>query len=89
MPCSMTQRGLTRVGLEPPTSGSGWPVTIGRRFSLLQTIGDINFGLVRMFMTALLETIYSRSGSTLYRQNVGIPMGTNFAPLVADLFLFC
>ena len=23
------------------------------------------------------------------RQNVGIPMGTNCAPLVADLFLFC
>ena len=27
--------------------------------------------------------------SKLYRQNVGIPMGTNCAPLVADLFLFC
>ena len=25
----------------------------------------------------------------LYRQIVGIPMGTNCAPLVADLFLFC
>ena len=25
----------------------------------------------------------------LYRQIVGIPMGTNYAPLVADLFLFC
>ena len=24
-----------------------------------------------------------------YRQIVGIPMGTNCAPLVADLFLFC
>ena len=28
-------------------------------------------------------------GSKLYRQIVGIPMGTNCAPLVADLFLFC
>ena len=28
-------------------------------------------------------------GTKLYRQIVGIPMGTNFAPLVADLFLFC
>ena len=27
--------------------------------------------------------------SKLYRQIVGIPMGTNCAPLVADLFLFC
>ena len=30
-----------------------------------------------------------RFGSKLYIQLVGIPMGTNFAPLVADLFLFC
>ena len=25
----------------------------------------------------------------MYRQVVGIPMGTNCAPLVADLLLFC
>ena len=25
----------------------------------------------------------------MYRQNVGIPRGTNYAPLIADLFLFC
>ena len=33
-----------------------------------------------------------RFGSNLYRQIVGISMGTNYAdcaPLVADLFLFC
>ena len=28
-------------------------------------------------------------GTKLYRQVVGIPMGTNCAPLDADLFLFC
>ena len=37
----------------------------------------------------LLDNIYIRFGSKLYRQIVGIPMGTNCAPLVADLFLFC
>ena len=37
----------------------------------------------------LLDNIYIRFGSKLYRQNVGIPMGTNCAPLVADMFLFC
>ena len=37
----------------------------------------------------LLDNIYVRFGSQLYRQNVGIPMGTNCDPLVADLFLFC
>ena len=30
-----------------------------------------------------------RFGSKLYRQIVGIPMGTNCASLVADLFLVC
>ena len=37
----------------------------------------------------LLDNIYIRFGTKLYRQIVGIPMGTNCAPLAADLFLFC
>ena len=37
----------------------------------------------------LLDNIYIRFGTKLYRQIVGIPKGTNCAPLVADLFLFC
>ena len=37
----------------------------------------------------LLDNIYIRFDTKLYRQIVGIPMGTNCAPLVADLFLFC
>ena len=40
-------------------------------------------------LCSLLDNIYIRFGSKLYRQIVGIPMGTNCAPLVADLFLFC
>ena len=36
-----------------------------------------------------MDNIYIRFGTNLYRQIVGIPMGTNCAPLVADLFLFC
>ena len=40
-------------------------------------------------LTFLLDNIYIRFGSKLYTQIVGIPMGTNCAPLVADLFLFC
>ena len=36
-----------------------------------------------------LDNIFIRFGSKLYRQIVGIQMGTNCAPLVADLFLFC
>ena len=37
----------------------------------------------------LLDNIFIRFGSKLYRHIFGIPMGTNCAPLVADLFLFC
>ena len=37
----------------------------------------------------LLDDILIRFGSKLYRQIVVIPMGTNCAHLVADLFLFC
>ena len=37
----------------------------------------------------LLDNIYVRFGTKLYRQIVDIPMGTYCAPLVADLFLFC
>ena len=37
----------------------------------------------------LFDNIFIRFGSKLYRQIVDIPMGTNCAPLVADLFLFC
>ena len=40
-------------------------------------------------LTFILDNIYIRFSSRLYRQNVGIPMCTNCAPLVADLFLFC
>ena len=37
----------------------------------------------------LLDNIFIQFGTKLYRQVVVIPMGTNCAPLVADLFLFC
>ena len=37
----------------------------------------------------LLDNMFIRFGSKLYRKIVGIPIGTNCALLVADLFLFC
>ena len=37
----------------------------------------------------LLDNIYIRFGSKLFRQIVCILMGTNCAPLIAELFLFC
>ena len=37
----------------------------------------------------LLDNIFVRYGNDIYRQVIGIPMGTNCAPLIADLFLYC
>ena len=37
----------------------------------------------------LLDNICVRFGNKVYRQVVSIPMGTNCAPLIADLFLYC
>ena len=39
-------------------------------------------------LTVLLDNIFIQFGTNLYRQVVGISMGTNCAPLVANLFLF-
>ena len=38
-------------------------------------------------LTFLLDNIFIRFGTKLYRQVFVIPMGSNCAPLVADLFL--
>ena len=59
--------------------------------SRLETQNDINFGLANLCeaLIYLLDNIYIRFGTKLYRQIVDIPMGTNCAPFVADLFLFC
>ena len=36
----------------------------------------------------MLVNIFIQFGTKLYRQGAGVLMGTNCAPLVADLFLF-
>ena len=65
---------------------------IKMHFLLLNNLNDINCGHVRkcvMRSIIFLDNIFIRFGSKLYRQIVGIPMGTNCAPLAADFFLFC
>ena len=37
----------------------------------------------------LSDNIFIRFGTYIYRRTINIPMGTNCAPLVADLFLLC
>ena len=65
-------------------------VMIGMLSLQMMQLKIINYGLVKKVceaLTFLIDNIYFRFGSKLYRQIVGIPMGTNCAPLVADLFL--
>ena len=40
-------------------------------------------------LVCLLDGTFIRFRIKLYRQTVGIPVGTDCAPLVVDLFLFC
>ena len=42
-----------------------------------------------MALTFLIDNIFVEFDNRIYRQVIGIPMGTNCAPLIADLFLFC
>ena len=60
-------------------------------FSLLMHTIITIYGRVKKVCDALvylLDNIFIRFGTKLYRQTIGIPMGTNCAPLIADLFLF-
>ena len=40
-------------------------------------------------LTFLLDNTFIRFGTNLYKQEVGILIGTNCAPLVVDLLLIC
>ena len=63
-----------------------WPVMTETSFSLHLTKIDIYFWSCQNVYDALshlLNNIYIRFGTKLYRKTVGIPMGT---PLVADFF---
>ena len=40
-------------------------------------------------LTFLLDNLLIKINGKLFKQIVGVPMGTNCAPLIADLFLFC
>ena len=65
-------------------------VTKDRLSSLLKTQNELwSCQNVCEALIYLLDNIYIKFGTNLYRQIVGIPMGSNCAPLVADLFLFC
>ena len=67
-------------------------VTIGMLFFTSNAVRNYNLWSCQKLckaLTFLLNNIYIKYGSKLYQHIVGIYMGTNCVPLVADLFLFC
>ena len=66
------------------TSGNGYFIdTINPGGDNLYTADQI----CRM-VEFLIDNIFVKLGGCLFRQVIGIPMGTNCAPLLADLFLY-
>ena len=57
-------------------------------FLATRNMTRINFGLARSYVKLLLS-LWKTYMCMVYQQKVGIPMGTNCAPLIADLFLYC
>lgn len=43
--------------------------------------------IIKKVLGFLIDNIYVVFGDQVFQQTVGIPMGTNCAPLLADLFL--
>ena len=39
-------------------------------------------------MLFLIDNLFVMFGGRFFQQRVGIPMGTNYVPLLADLFLY-
>ena len=68
-----------------------WPAMKNVLFSLPRNIKYdlLSCQKVTDALIYLLDNIYIRFGSKLYRQNVGIPMGTNCVPLLLTYFCFC
>ena len=56
-------------------------------YTIITIYGRVKKSVMPLFIFCII--FFIRFGTKLYRQTIGIPMGTNCAPLVVDLFLFC
>ena len=69
-----------------------YPFTSGKRY-FIDTINPGGDNLytadqICRMVEFLIDNIFVKFGGCLFRQVIGIPMGTNYAPLLADLFLY-
>ena len=56
-------------------------------YTIITIYGRVRKSVMPWFIFWII--FFIRFGTKLYRQTIGILMGTKCAPLVADLFLFC
>ena len=74
--------------LTPEEKGSLLPITFALSGRMIGILLSTLTSLVGSFVQYLLiDNISVLIGNSVFRQVVGIPMGTNSAPLLADLFL--
>jgi hypothetical protein len=55
---------------------------------MLMYFHDGNYSMLVTIMEFLIDNLFVSFGGTLFQQVVGIPMGMNCVPLLADLFLY-
>ena len=62
----------------------------GRRlkFTLMDKCRNIDMNKLIEILDYLIDNIFIRAGNKVFRKTIGIPMGTDCAPLLANLFLF-
>ena len=65
-------------------------LVIGKAFwsDVPSTRQSLPKGMLILYVEYLIDNIYVSVGNNIYRQCVGIPMGTDCTPLLANLFLF-
>ena len=83
---------LLSTGVSTESQKRTYVFLLRQGFLATRNMTRINVGLCRELceaFTLLMENIYVQFDGMVYQQIVGIPMGTNCAPLIADLFLYC
>ena len=83
---------LLSTGISTESEKRSSVLQIRQGFLATRNMTRINVGLARSYVKLLLSSwknIYVQFDGMVHQQIMGIPMGTNCAPLIADLFLYC
>ena len=67
---------------------SHWSVTRNTTLLNITLIHKYSEVEIKKMLEFLIDHIYDVVGGQVFQQSVGIPMGTNCTPLLADMFLY-